>query len=180
MTPANYGFFLTRWDIGSATCSAAGSENYKHEVAEEAKDRSSLDLLYWPIVNHLYRDKSSRLTSHSAASVSLARGSIFLANDNHSFKLVYTNFLDIVLTSIESSAGLMCACLPLTKPVILRFARWLQGLHALETEDRDLDTLSQSSRSSIWGKGAILSTKDCHVQALRLSQVAHPQTENLV
>ncbi|KAH3919879.1 hypothetical protein HBH56_019900 [Parastagonospora nodorum] len=49
MTPANYGFFLTRWDIGSATCSAAGSENYKHEVAEEAKDRSSLDLLYWPI-----------------------------------------------------------------------------------------------------------------------------------
>jgi hypothetical protein len=50
MTPADYGFFLTRWDIGSATYSVAGSEKYKHQVAEEAKDRSSLDLLYWPIV----------------------------------------------------------------------------------------------------------------------------------
>lgn len=134
MTPANYGFFLVRWDIGSATRSFAGSEDYKYEVAEEAKDRSSLDLLYRPIVNLIYRGKSSRLTFHSAASVSIARGLIFLADHKHSFKLAYTNYLEFVLTATESSAGLMCACLPLTKPVILRFARWIQSLRTLDAK----------------------------------------------
>lgn len=49
---------------------------------------------------------------------------------NHSLSEAYSNYLDIILTATESSAGLMCACLPLTRPIFVRVSHWMREWHS--------------------------------------------------
>jgi hypothetical protein len=113
----------------------------------------------------------------SAAIVSLVRGIIFYIGRNHTFNLAYANYLDIVLTATETSAGLMCACLPLTKPIMIRFTKWLQRLRLLDTKYKDWSTISDTAKDK---KGTITRMKDYHVQLLPMADVANSQTSTLV
>ncbi|KAL5118413.1 hypothetical protein ACEQ8H_003589 [Pleosporales sp. CAS-2024a] len=116
-----------------------------------------------------------------AAAVSLLRAALFLATRHHNFNPAYTNYLDFVLTATESSAGLMCACLPLTKPLIIRFTRWFQKLRGLDANQRmGWSTLSEAATASTKEKGTIKRTKDYHVQLLPISELMNPQTSTLV
>ncbi|KAF2795453.1 hypothetical protein K505DRAFT_239809 [Melanomma pulvis-pyrius CBS 109.77] len=87
-----------------------------------------------------------------ASIVSIVRGTIFFINRAHQLNEAYSNFLDIVLTATESSAGLMCACLPLTKPLVVRMTRWVQKMRGLDTEHQGWTTVSNSQSRSIPGK----------------------------
>jgi hypothetical protein len=73
----------------------------------------------------------------------------------------------------------MCACLPLTKPIIIRFTHWLQKLRLLDTDHQGWTTLSQSSRGE-GDKKTITRTKDYHVQLLPMSELVGSQTSTLV
>jgi hypothetical protein len=84
------------------------------------------------------------------------------------------NYLDIVLTATESSAGLMYACLPLTKPLVIRFTRWLQRMHGLDTKHQGWTTYSQSGTGEGRNKG-IIRVDDYSVQLLRASDPALSQ-----
>lgn len=88
------------------------------------------------------------------------------------------NYLDIVLTATESSAGLMCACLPLTKPLVIRFTRWLQSMHGLDTKHQGWTTYSQSGTGEGRKKG-IVRVDDYSVQLLRASDPALSQIGTL-
>jgi hypothetical protein len=116
----------------------------------------------------------------SAAIVSLVRGIIFYIGRNHTFNLAYANYLDIILTATETSAGLMCACLPLTKPIIIRFTKWLQSLHILDSNIKGWTTLSESTKTAQDNSRTITRTKDYHVQLLPMADVANSQTSTLV
>jgi hypothetical protein len=86
--------------------------------------------------------------------VSIVRGTIFFINRAHHLNDAYSNYLDIVLTATESSAGLMCACLPLTKPLVVRMTRWIQKWWGLDTGHQGWTTVSGSKQSkSLPGKG---------------------------
>ncbi|KAF2012234.1 hypothetical protein BU24DRAFT_272779 [Aaosphaeria arxii CBS 175.79] len=85
-----------------------------------------------------------------ASIVSVIRGTIFFINRANRLNEAYSNYLDIVLTATESSAGIMCACLPLMKPLVVRATRWLQRLRGLDTRHQGWTTASGSS-----GSGAI-------------------------
>jgi hypothetical protein len=85
--------------------------------------------------------------------------------------------LDIVLTATESSAGLMCACLPLTKPVVIRFTKWVQRLRGLDTEHQGWTTVSTSTKSTSKAKDkAIKRVDDFHIQLLPMSQFTTTQS----
>jgi hypothetical protein len=123
----------------------------RNEVANEAKDCSTLDIWYRSIVGLIDRGIGSGLTVHSATVVSLVRGSVFLFHPNHYFNPAYANYLDIFLHATDSFAGLMCACIPIMKSLTVRFARWLQRLRTLDAKLQQWATLPQSSRSSLKG-----------------------------
>jgi hypothetical protein len=111
--------------------------------------------------------------------VSLVRGAIFLHNRHHQLNEAYSNYLDVVLTATESSAGLMCACLPLTKPVVISITRWLQRLRGIDTKHQGWTTGSQSTK--IVGKEkdrTIMRVDDYHVQLLPMSKNATTQTSS--
>jgi hypothetical protein len=84
------------------------------------------------------------------------------------------NYLEIVLTATESSAGLMCACLPLTKPLVIRFTRWLQRMHGLDTKHQGWTTYSQSGTGEGRNK-SIIRVDDYSVQLLMASDPALSQ-----
>ncbi|OAK94744.1 hypothetical protein IQ06DRAFT_81410 [Phaeosphaeriaceae sp. SRC1lsM3a] len=109
-----------------------------------------------------------------ASIVSLVRGTIYFYNRGHRLNLAYMNYLDIVLTATESSAGLMCACLPLTKPLVIRFTKWLQRLHGLDTNHHGWTTVSHSGNIKEKNKG-ITRVDDYSVQLLRASDPALSQ-----
>ncbi|KAF2478139.1 uncharacterized protein BDR25DRAFT_299836 [Lindgomyces ingoldianus] len=79
-----------------------------------------------------------------ASIVSIIRGTIFFINREYQLNEAYSNYLDIVLTATESSAGFMCACFPLMKPVIIHTTRWVQQLRGVETGHQGWTTLSNS------------------------------------
>lgn len=47
----------------------------------------------------------------------------------------------------------MCACLPLTKPLVVRMTRWVQKMRGLDTEHQGWTTVSNSQSRSMPGKG---------------------------
>ncbi|CAO2654451.1 Nn.00g111840.m01.CDS01 [Neocucurbitaria sp. VM-36] len=105
-----------------------------------------------------------------AAMVSTIRATIFLINRNHQLNEAYSNYLDIVLTSTESSAGFMCACLPLTKPIVIHFTRRIQRLRGLNTEHQGWTTVSTSQKSTSKEKDrTILRVDDYHIQLLPIA-----------
>lgn len=113
---------------------------------------------------------------HSASIVSIVRGTIFFVNRDHQLNDAYSNYLDIILTATESSAGLMCACLPLTKPVVIRFTKWIQRLRGLNTEHQGWTTVSNSTRSTGKEKDrTITRIDDYHIQLLPISTTSMPK-----
>lgn len=83
-------------------------------------------------------------------------------------------FLDIVLTSTESSTGIMCVCLPLTKPLAIRFTRWLQRKRGIDTQDHGWSTVSDTG---IEKQKGITRVDDYSVQLLRASDPVLGQME---
>jgi hypothetical protein len=77
--------------------------------------------------------------------VSIVRGTIFFINRANNLNDAYSNYLDIVLTATESSAGLMCACLPLMRPIVIRLTRWIQRLRGWDTGHQGWTTMSDSA-----------------------------------
>ncbi|KAF2028742.1 hypothetical protein EK21DRAFT_113597 [Setomelanomma holmii] len=111
-----------------------------------------------------------------ASVVSLVRATIFFSNRDHRLNEAYSNYLDIVLTATESSAGLICACLPLTKPVVIRFTRWLQRLGGLNTDHQGWTTVSTSVKSTRKEKQRVTERMDdFHIQLLPMSQLTTTQ-----
>lgn len=74
---------------------------------------------------------------------------MFFIHRDHRLNKAYSNYLDIVLTATEASAGLMCACLPLTKPVVVRMTRWFRGVRGADKEHHGWTTLSASGSKSV-------------------------------
>ena len=74
---------------------------------------------------------------------------MFFIHRDHRLNKAYSNYLDIVLTATEASAGLMCACLPLCKPVVVRMTRWFQGASGTDKEHHGWTTLSGSGSKSV-------------------------------
>jgi hypothetical protein len=85
------------------------------------------------------------LMSFRASIVSIVRGTIFFINRDHKLNEAYSNYLDIILTATEASAGLMCACLPLTKPLVVRITRRIQRLRGVDTEHHGWTTMESRS-----------------------------------
>jgi hypothetical protein len=70
----------------------------------------------------------------------------------------------------------MCACLPLTKPVVISITRWIQRLRGLETKHQGWTTGSQSKETAGKEKDrTITRVDDYHVQLLPLSKPATTQ-----
>ena len=83
--------------------------------------------------------------------MSLIRGTIFFINRAHELNEAYSNYLDIVLTATESSAGLMCACLPLCKPLVAAVTKWIQKWRGLNTEHQGWTTVANSQNATLQG-----------------------------
>jgi hypothetical protein len=97
------------------------------------------------------------------------RGAIFLQNRQNQLNEAYSNYLDVVLTATETSAGLMCACLPVTKPIIVCATRWLQCLCGVDTKHQDWTTTG--SEPVVKEKDrTITRVDDYHVQLLPISK----------
>ncbi|KAF2108667.1 hypothetical protein BDV96DRAFT_652606 [Lophiotrema nucula] len=128
-----------------------------------------------------------------ASIVSIVRGTIFFINRAHQLNEAYSNYLDIVLTATESSIGLICACLPLTKPIVVRFTKWVQRLRGIDTEHQGWTTMSASGSKSLRvsrnkrpgegiGKGQSLPTIDddgFEVQLLPVQKVYTGRSEEV-
>lgn len=84
---------------------------------------------------------------------------MFFIHRDHRLNKAYSNYLDIVLTATEASAGLMCASLPLSKPVVVRMTRWVQGVRGTDKEHHGWTTLSASGSKSV-PSGLELNTMD--------------------
>jgi hypothetical protein len=114
--------------------------------------------------------------------VSIVRGTIFFINRDHRLNEAYSNYLDIVLTATESSAGLMCACLPLMKPIVVRFTRWVQKLRGLDTKHHGWTTMdgtesqSMSTDPKIEKDKNIIRVDDYHIQLMPVSQISQSQS----
>ncbi|KAF2195522.1 hypothetical protein K469DRAFT_681829 [Zopfia rhizophila CBS 207.26] len=109
--------------------------------------------------------------------VSIIRAILFFINRNHHLNDAYTTYLDIITTATESSAGLMCACLPLCKPVIVRILKHLRlwqgkgdptGWSTLdESESRSIPFKIERNNRSVQGG-------DYDVQLLPLKSTGQP------
>ena len=66
----------------------------------------------------------------------------------------YSSYLDIVLTATESSAGLMCACLPLTMPLVRRVGEWTQKKRGSKGDDEDGTPLTDTPNMNQQNKRA--------------------------
>lgn len=82
-----------------------------------------------------------------ASIVSIVRGTVFFINRAHQLDEAYSNYLDIVLTATESSAGLMCACLPLMKPLVIHITKWIQKTRGIDAGHQGWTTFSDSQQS---------------------------------
>ncbi|KAF1848261.1 uncharacterized protein K460DRAFT_414844 [Cucurbitaria berberidis CBS 394.84] len=140
---------------------------------------SDILLLLIPTVK-IYRMKLQRKQKNAlisifgiggiAAIISTVRATIFFMNRDNQLNEAYSNYLDIVLAATESSAGLMCACLPLTKPVATRLTRWIQRLRGSNTEHQGWTTVSTSQKSiSKETDRTILRIDDYHIQLLPIA-----------
>jgi len=90
------------------------------------------------------------LTHHNSASlVSIVRATIFFINRDHHLNEAYSDYLDIVLTATEASAGLMCACLPLMKPLLVRATRWIQRYRGLDTAHQGWTSVDASNSTNM-------------------------------
>jgi hypothetical protein len=98
------------------------------------------------------------------------RGTIFLQNRHHQLNEAYSNYLDVVLTATESSAGLMCACLPLTKPIVVCITRWFQRLRGLDTNHQGWTTDGSDPVVKEKNRCTITRVDDYHVQLLPISK----------
>lgn len=120
----------------------------------ETKDRRDIDLPDRGNVSRFYhRLLNRRLISSSASVVSFVRGTMFFIYRDHRLNKAYQNYLDIVLTATEASASLMCACLPLTKPIVARITTWLQKIRGKDTGHQGWTTISASDNSMRSGLG---------------------------
>jgi hypothetical protein len=105
------------------------------------------------------------------------RGAILFSNRRHKLTEAYSNYLDVVLTSTEASAGLMCACLPLTKPIVVRITRWIQRLRGLDTEHQGWTSNGTNQADAEKEKDrTILRVDDFHVQLLPAAESSHSQS----
>ncbi|KAH7363746.1 hypothetical protein BKA66DRAFT_573437 [Pyrenochaeta sp. MPI-SDFR-AT-0127] len=105
-----------------------------------------------------------------ATIVSTVRAAIFLINRNQQLNEAYSNYLDTVLTATESSAGLMCACLPLTKPIVIQFTKWIQNLRGLDTAHQGWTTVTDSQKSNVKNKDRTITRIDeYHIQLLPIA-----------
>jgi hypothetical protein len=124
------------------------------------------------IISELPTDNTYR-----AAVVSIVRGAILFSNRRHKLNQAYSNYLDVVLASTEASAGLMCACLPLTKPIVVRITRWVQRIRGFNTEHQGWTTNETQQKTADKEKDrTILRVDDFHVQLLPASQSPHSQS----
>ena len=87
------------------------------------------------------------LTWNSALVVSVIRASIFIAKNGEMLAISYSSFLVIVLTATESSASLMCACLPLYKPLLKGLDQWWRNIRGRRAENQGWTTLVGSQDS---------------------------------
>lgn len=114
--------------------------------------------------------------------MSIVRGTIFFINRDHRLNDAYSNYLDIVLTATESSAGLMCACLPLMKPIVVRFTRWIQRMRGLDTKHHGWTTMdgtedqSTSTDAKREKDRNIMRVDDYHIQLMSVSQISQSQS----
>jgi hypothetical protein len=88
-------------------------------------------------------------TLPSASLVSIVRAAILLINRNHHLNEAYSDYLDIILTATEASAGLMCACLPLMKPLLVRFTRTIQRLRGQDTAHQGWTSVDATNSSNM-------------------------------
>jgi hypothetical protein len=113
---------------------------------------------------------------YRAAVVSIVRGAILFSNRRHKLNQAYSNYLDVVLASTEASAGLMCACLPLTKPIVVRITKWVQRIRGFNTEHQGWTTDETQQKTPDKKDRTILRVDDFHVQLLPASQSTHSQS----
>jgi hypothetical protein len=115
--------------------------------------------------------------AYRAAVVSIVRGAIFFSSRRHKLNQAYSNYLVVVLASTEASAGLMCACLPLTKPIVVRITRWVQRICGFNTEHQGWTTNETQQKTADKEKDkTILRVDDFHVQLLPASQSTHSRS----
>lgn len=106
------------------------------------------------------------------------RATIFFVNRASQLNEAYSNYLDIILTATESSAGLMCACLPLTKPLVIRTTKWVQRLRGLSTEHHGWTTVSASQKSANPAKDrSIMRVDEYQIQLVSLSESQQSRLE---
>jgi hypothetical protein len=118
---------------------------------------------------------TSANTCYSASIVSLIRGTMLFVNRDHQLNEAYSNYLEIVLTATESSTGLLCACLPLTKPIVIHFTRWIQKVRGLDTNHQGWSSVSASAKNTEKDM-KITRVVDYHVQLLPMSKFTNTQT----
>jgi hypothetical protein len=117
--------------------------------------------------------------------VSLIRATIFFINRKHQLNFAYLNYLQVILTATETSTGLMCACLPLTKPLAIHFATWLRKIRGLNANHQGWTTISASAKKAEQNKDLkITRVVDYNIQMLPIAKITNvqpnPQNQGLM
>jgi hypothetical protein len=115
--------------------------------------------------------------NHSASIASFIRSTLFLIKRNRPLNEAYSNYLDVVLITTESSAGLICACLPFANPILMRFTSWLRRVCGIGTTHNGWITMSAPTQNAEKEKDrTITRVVDYHVQLLPVSKISNSQT----
>jgi hypothetical protein len=112
----------------------------------------------------------------SASISSLIRNTLFLVQRDRPLNEAYSNYLDVILIITESSAGLICACLPFANPILMRFTAWLRRVCGIGTTHHGWATMSAPTENTEKEKDrTITRVVDYHVQLLPVSKISNSQ-----